>query len=254
MNSRPLLIRLATFLPLVATTLLIGQPTPPTDAAPTAHQIVANMQVRNRERAAALREYTSKRNYDLDYRGFPSGKHAAMTVSVHLVSPGNKDLEVVSESGSGLLRNRVLRPLLDSEREASHNNQNETALSEDNYAFAVAGEEQKDGRECFVLDVTPKRKNKFLYVGRVWIDKSDYAVVHISARPAKNPSFWITRVQIEHEYGKFGELWLPIRNRSDSATRFGGRAVLTIDYGNPQFNSNDSGLKPVQLRGVGNDN
>ena len=254
-SYRRQLFRLAAVLPVVAVSMLHGQDTRPAgDGAPTAHQIVSSMEEHNRQRAAALIEYTSKRNYDLDYRGFPSNKHADMTVSLHL-SPGGKDLEVVSESGSGMLRNRVLRPLLDSEREASHGgNRSETALSEANYEFSLVGQEQKDGRDCYVLDVTPKKKNKFLYVGRVWIDRTDYAVVHISAHPAKNPSFWITRVQIEHEYAKFGELWLPIRNLSDSSTRFGGRAVLTIDYGNPQFKPNDAEHNSNQFRGVGNDN
>jgi hypothetical protein len=220
-------------LPVVATTILGAQNEGPRgEQIPSTQDIVSRMQAENLKRATALREYVSERNYDLDYHGFPSNKHAVMTVKVHLTAPDKKELVVTSERGSGLLRNRVLRPLLDSEREgSSRENQNATALTEANYEFSFAGQEDKDGRHCYVLDVKPKKKNKFLYVGRIWIDSADYAVVHISAQPAKNPSFWITHVQIEHEYAKYGELWLPQRNHSVSSIRFGGRAVLAIDYG-----------------------
>jgi hypothetical protein len=38
-----------------------------------------------------------------------------------------------------------------------------------------------------------------------------------------------------HEYGKFGEFWLPVRNESVSQIRLGGKATLTIEYGNYQI-------------------
>jgi hypothetical protein len=186
----------------------------------------------NEKRAEALKSYTSQRTYDLDYSGFPSHKHAKMTVEVTFKSPNGKELKIVSEEGSELLRTRVLRKLVESEQEANdRNNKAATALTEENYEFIPSGSEQKDGRKCYVLNVKPRTKSKFLYDGRIWVDTEDFAVVHIEARPAKNPSFWIKRVDIEHQYGKFGSFWLPVNNRSDSSTRLGGHAVLAIDYG-----------------------
>ncbi len=197
-----------------------------------ASEIVAKMSSMNEQRAAALKNYTSQRTYELDYSGFPSHKHAKMTVDVSFNSPNGKQLKIVSEEGSELLRNRVLRKLVESEMEANdRSNKASTALTEENYEFTLSGSEQKDGRNCYVLSVKPKAKSKFLYDGRIWVDSEDFAVVHIEARPAKNPSFWIKRVDIEHQYGKFGFFWLPISNQSISSTRLGGRAVLTIDYG-----------------------
>ena len=77
----------------------------------------------------------------------------------------------------------------------------------------------------------PKQDNKFLYRGKVYIDAEDFAVTQIAVEPAKNPSFWIRKTQIDHVYKKTGQLWLPERNRSESKLRVGGTAVLTIDYG-----------------------
>ena len=58
----------------------------------------------------------------------------------------------------------------------------------------------------------------------------DFAVSRISAEPAKNPSFWISHTDIEHEYAKIGDFWLPAHNVSTSKLRFGGTAKLKIDY------------------------
>lgn len=73
-------------------------------------------------------------------------------------------------------------------------------------------------------------KSKLLYRGRIWVDAEDFAVVRIEAAPAKNPSFWTKETRIEQLYAKVGDFWLPVSNRSSSATRLGGHAEFTIDY------------------------
>jgi Outer membrane lipoprotein-sorting protein len=198
----------------------------------TASQIVAKMVSMNQQRADALKGFTSERTYELDYHGFPSHKEAKVVVDVDFKAPKDKQLKIVSEEGSELLRKHVLHKLVESELEASDRAAKEsTALTDANYEFSLVGREQKDGRDCYVLEVKPRTKSKFLYEGRVWVDAAEFAVVHIQARPAKNPSFWIKRTDIEHRYEKVGFFWLPASNRSTSSTRFGGHAILTIDYG-----------------------
>ncbi len=87
------------------------------------------------------------------------------------------------------------------------------------------GSESKDGRNCYVLEVTPKRKNKYLYNGKIWVDAKDFAVTHVEARPAVNPSFWISGTDIEHRYEKVGDFWLPQKPLRDQGShRRPGRA------------------------------
>jgi hypothetical protein len=195
-------------------------------------EIVSRMMSMNEKRAAALKGFTSERTYDLDYSGFPSHKHAKMVIDVTFKAPQDKQLNIVSEEGSELLRKHVLRKLVESELEANdRSSKASTALTNANYEFSLVGREEKDGRNCFILEVKPRAKSKFLYEGRVWVDVEEFAVVHIQARPAKNPSFWVNRAEIEHRYEKVGQFWLPVSNRSTSSTRLGGHATLAIDYG-----------------------
>ena len=66
----------------------------------------------------------------------------------------------------------------------------------------------------------------------MWVDATDFAVTRIDAEPAQNPSFWTKKSEIHHEYMKVQNFWLPRRNESVSYIRLGGRATLTIEYGN----------------------
>ena len=82
----------------------------------------------------------------------------------------------------------------------------------------------------YVLNVTPKTDEKYLYRGRIWVDATDFAVVRIEAAPAKSPSIWVKKTEIKHRYQKVESFWLPAENRTESAIRFGGRALLSIEY------------------------
>lgn len=190
-------------------------------------EVIKNLQEKNRERAEALRQFQSTRTYRIEYRGLPSNREAEMVVKMNYHSPDKKQFTIVSQSGSKFLIDHVFKKLLEGEQEASNSeNQRRTALSPENYDFQMDG---FDGRQ-YVLKVIPKSKNKYLYRGKIWVDAQDFAVTHIQAEPAKNPSFWIKQTDIEHKYTKVDDFWLPAENRSASTIRLGGRAVLTIEY------------------------
>jgi len=195
----------------------------------TVDEIVRKLVQQNERRAEELKGYTDRREYTVIYHGFPSMK-ASMTVDARYTAPSDKRFQIISESGSKLLANRVLKKLLESEQEAAKN-PGQTALSPANYTFSLLGERDIAGRRCYRMHVEPRKASKFLYRGTVFVDAQDYAVVQIEAEPAQNPSFWIRKTYIHHTYAKTGDFWLPEHNRSESSMRLGGTAVLTIDYG-----------------------
>lgn len=197
----------------------------------TAEQIVDNLVRRNLERAQALDGYQGTRVYRLEYHGFPGSRSAEMVVDARYKAPETKELTVRSETGSKLLIEKVLQKLLQTEKEAlSAENQARVALNNVNYNFTLTGYESMPTGPCYILAVEPRTNNKLLYRGRIWVDAEDFAVVRIEAAPAKNPSFWTKETRIEQVYAKVGKFWLPISNRSTSATRLGGHAYLSIDY------------------------
>jgi hypothetical protein len=202
-------------------------------SALTLEQVVSRLEERNQLRAQALKEFEGSRTYRLQYRGFPGSRDAEMQVEMRFQAPASKRFKVLSQTGSKLVIDRVLMKLLQSEQEAlDEDNGRRSALNRENYEFTSLGFEHHPDGDCYVLGVTPRTKSKFLYRGRIWVDAADFAVTHIEAEPAKNPSFWIKKTSIEHQYTKIGDFWLPAQNRTESLTRLGGKALLTIDYTN----------------------
>lgn len=195
----------------------------------TASQIVEQMGIHNRTRTESLKRYQSVRHYEVDYKGLAK-INAQMVVEANYDAVSGKTFRIVSQTGSKLLVDKVLKKLLESEKDAGQDKRS-TALTADNYRFHLVGVENILDRPAYVLEVEPLEPSKYLYRGRIWVDTADFAVVQINAAPAKSPSFWISSTAINHHYAKTGDFWLPAQNRSETKVRLGGTAVLTIDYG-----------------------
>jgi hypothetical protein len=204
------------------------------DASPTTAEIVQQLVARNEQRAQQLGSYTSRRHYHIAYHGFPHAAEADMVVNVTCDGPSSKHFEVVSESGSRLLLDHVLRKLLRTEQDSSRD-RTDSALTPANYSFNLLRTETDDGRLTWVLTVEPKSPRPLLYRGTIWVDAKDYAVVKVEGQPARSPSFWIRNTEIHHVYSKTGDFWLAQSNRTETKVRLGGVAVLTIEYGDYRF-------------------
>ena len=208
----------------------------PVEPQLTLSQVVEKLVQKNAERAKALESYRGKRVYELEYKGFPKTMDAEMIVEMTYTAPGRKEFKIVSEGGSKWIVKRVLKRLLDEETEAQGAaTRLSVELSPRNYEFTSL-EIQTGGGCAYVLGIQPKVANKYLYRGRIWVDDRDFAVCRIEAEPAKNPSMWITKTEIHHNYQKFEEFWLPVKNESISNLRLGGRATLTITYSDYEIN------------------
>lgn len=195
-----------------------------------AAQIVNQMQAHNQARNDELKIYRSLRHYTVEYKGFDRTVNATMEVEVAYDAASGKSFRIISQSGSKFLCDKVLKRAVDSEQEASRD-KSSTALTPANYTFQLLGSESLKGRPTYILDVDPIAANKFLYRGKIWVDAVDFALVKVDAEPAKNPSVWISRTEINFTNAKTGDFWLPEQNRSETRVRIGGTAVLTIDYG-----------------------
>ena len=200
----------------------------------SAAQIVERMQQHDKAQKEALKSYTAIRHYEVEYHGFFRRVAAKMDVEINYTVASGKSFRVISESGSHALCSMVLKRAVDSELEASRT-KDETALTEANYRFEFAGVDRLADRLAYVLNVEPITPSRFLYRGKIWVDAADFAVAKMEVRPAKNPSFWISRTLIHHLNERTGGFWLPEENHSETKVRIGGTAVMTINYGTYQI-------------------
>src|SRR5215470_15014043 len=209
----------------------LGAPLEPLRPGIGADQLFAELDAHNERRKSALQGYTAVRTYQvIDTKG---KVHAEEVGRMEFRAPDQKMFIVMSESGSGLIRHRALAPLIYSEIEAAAGKEHhDSSITPENYSLDLLGEQQVGSRRCFVARAIPKREDKYLFNGKLWIDVDDYAVVRIEGHPAKRPSFWIQRADFVREYQKIDGFWLPKRDETFVQVRLYGKKVLTITHQN----------------------
>jgi len=192
-------------------------------------QIFADLVRHNEARDAGLREYSVVRTYavtDLDGR-----VQAQETVRMDYVAPDRKKFVTIAEAGSAAVRHLALNRLMESEASAvAGQDHRDSSITPANYGFRALGEEDLGNHHCFVVEALPKRKDKYLFEGKLWIDSSEFAVVKIVGHPVRNPSFWITRADFVREYEKIGDFWLPASDETFVEVRIYGKRILSIKY------------------------
>jgi hypothetical protein len=216
---------------LALTTALAGSICVPLHAqAPGSEQILAELADRNQTRAGGLLEYTADRVYRVSD---PSGKiHAQIEGRMEFETPESKTFVTKSEEGSAIVRHLALKPLIASEINAARGkDRHDSAITAANYSLELIGEGEVRTHPCYVLRASPKRADRYLFEGKVWIDKQDFAVVRIEGHPAANLSFWIKRADFVRDYEKVAGFWLPLRDETVVQVRMYGKKILTIDHG-----------------------
>ena len=198
-------------------------------------QIFTELIAHNEARNAALLEYTALRTYQV--AGLEGKVHAVEIGRMEYRAPDKKTFVVTSEEGSGLIRHMALNPLIASEIAAAAGKEHhDSSITPANYTIDLVGEQQVGPYRCFVAQAIPKRRDKYLFEGKLWIDVQDYAVVRIEGHPAKKLSFWIERADFIRQYQKIDEFWLPQRDETFVQVRLYGKNVLTIDHNNYAVN------------------
>jgi hypothetical protein len=195
--------------------------TPPADAAiqPALERFLARAD-------EPLTQYRAIRRLEGHNARF--GKHGAIEAVTELHPGGRFTFEIVSETGSDYVRDKVLRPLLETEAKVlASGSAARSALTTDNYEIA-GGELAEPG--LVKLFAKPRRKDVSLIDGAVFVTSDDADLVRIEGRMAKNPSIWTTRVNLVRHYDRLGGVRVPVRLESTAQIRFAGESTLSMVY------------------------
>jgi len=216
----------------------------------TGDEVFSKLLEHNHLRDIQLQRYSALRTYEVTN---DKGKvHAKAVVLVQYQAPSTKTFTTASEEGSKIIRRLVFKGLMESEAEtAAGRSHRDSSIRPENYAFQLVGEEDVTGFHCFVVEATPKRHDKYLFEGTIWIDTQDFGIVQIAGHPAKNPSFWIKRVNFVRRYQKIEEFWLPLKDETVVDLKIHGRKILTIDHQNYAVNraEQEAVRTPANTRG-----
>lgn len=179
--------------------------------------------------------YQVIREYQL-FGANPSSADSAnsdVVAEVNFSPPGRKDYRIRKSMGSKR-GEQVVRRILEHEVEAASNGtQARAALSRDNYNFNYVGEATLDGQPCYVLELSPKRRETNLLSGKVWIDRRSFLVHQIEGEVAKTPSWWLKKVRVKLTFADLDGMWLQTGMEAVADVRVVGTHTLTsrvLDY------------------------
>jgi len=135
---------------------------------------------------------------------------------------------ITAEGGSSYIRSKVLRAVLDGEREVIAKGETaRSSLALVNYSFQANGID--DSGFANVL-LSPRRKERVLVKGMMALNVADGALVRLQGRLAKNPSFWLKNVDIVRIYERIGGTVVPVDLETKAQVRFLGNATLHMTY------------------------
>ena len=136
--------------------------------------------------------------------------------------------EVTAEGGSGYIRSKVLKAVLDGERDVIAKGETaRSSLAPSNYTFQANGIDA-DGLANVLL--SPRRKERVLVSGMMALNASDGALVRLQGRLAKSPSFWVKNVDIVRTYERMDGNVVPVALETKAQVRFLGEATLRMTY------------------------
>jgi len=190
---------------------------------PTLKTIIACMTRARDENQGRFRPYVVTRDYKLSDRERSKTK-AQVFAEVSFVPPNFKKYAIQQTSGIGL-GEIIVRRMLASEAEIARE-YGSTDISPDNYDFRFLREEEASGQRCYVLELVPRRKDKHLLRGKIWVDAKTYLIHRTEGEPAKTPSWWLRDVRIAFLYGDVGGMWLQTALEATASVRILGQYTM----------------------------
>lgn len=196
-----------------------------TGGIPAVETIVTRMSEARAENRTRLRPYKVTREYKLFGKEKQKPK-SEIVADLSFVPPNVKKFTIQSTSGAKALGERIVRQMLEGEATAVEQ-YGSTDISAANYDFRLVGEEEINGQHCYVLDLVPKRKDKNLLRGSIWVDARTYMLHRFDGEPAKAPSWWLKEPHIAFIYGDVSGMWLQTGSESRANVRIFGPYTMT---------------------------
>jgi Outer membrane lipoprotein-sorting protein len=190
---------------------------------PNVSNIVEAMLRALQENKARVKPFTVRRGYLLLDK--QEQQKAQVVANISVLPPDFKEYQI--ESSSGGMGEKVLRDILSKETEQPQPKDAERQeLSRNNYEFKLLSEEYVDGQRCYLLSLNPRREEKDLLRGKIWVDAETYNIRRIEGSPVKSPSWWIHDLTILMSFAEVDGMWLRTSTHAVANIRFKGKYVM----------------------------
>jgi hypothetical protein len=200
----------------------------PANDLPPLETILQRMRAHDDWQQRHLLEYQVQRTFYASNLRFKL--ESTLEVRTSFRKPNSFGSEVLRSEGSTVIREKVFDKILEAEDDARTKESAHTAITAANYNFTALAQEDCDGRTCYRLKITSKRKDRFNIDGEIWVDAEDGAIARIHGVPAKRPSFWTLHTEIDRRYKRINGFWLFDIMESSSDIFIGGHSTLKVNH------------------------
>jgi hypothetical protein len=135
---------------------------------------------------AQSRPYEVMREYKV-FRGDDKQPTSEVMAQINFVPPDMKTYKITQARGNSR-GEKMVREILDRETESAKKGLG-SEINRPNYNFVFLRQEQFGLVPDYVLRIVPRRKDKYLLRGQIWVDAGTFHVRRIEGVPAKRPSF-----------------------------------------------------------------
>jgi hypothetical protein len=187
-------------------------------APPNLSSILDSLERIEEQNPAQSRPYEVTREYKVFHADEPE-PISDVTAQIRFSPPDTKTFTITSAQGNPRGK-QIVSAVLEQEvisAEEGHTRD----ISRFNYDFVFL-REQNLGVTEYVLHITPKRKEKGLLLGDIWVDAKSYRIRQIIGVPLKTPSFWIKDLHLTVQFASVNEMWLPVSVHAIATVRFVG--------------------------------
>jgi hypothetical protein len=208
---------------LLATLASSSQVTSSPAEMPDLNLILERMEdILHRDPAQSL-PYEVTREYKV-FRGYDKQSTSEVTAQINFVPPDVKTYRIIQASGNSS-GERMVCELLDSETDSARKKR-DSEISRANYDFVLLRRQNFGVVPEYVLGIFPKRKEKYLLRGQIWVDANTFRIRRIEGVPARSPSFWLKDIHITLQFEQLGNMWVPVTFDGIATVRLLGQYTL----------------------------
>jgi hypothetical protein len=176
--------------------------------------------------AASTPPYVALRR--LEARTERNGKFAWMDVRTTLSAAGRLTYEILAEGGSTQIRDRALVAALKREQESLAKGIPVHVPS--HLAGYECADASPDGDGLVRVALLPRQPNRQLVNAMLTLEPASGRLVRVAGQLARNPSFWVSDVQVEWHYLRIGDAVLPEAVHARAKVKFVGPSTFDMTY------------------------
>jgi hypothetical protein len=196
-------------------------------AHPDLNLILQSLERVEQQNPARSRPHEVTRQYQA-FRADDKRASAEVTAQIRFTPPSSKTFRIVQASGNSR-GEKIVRDLLEQETEPAREGHTRD-VNRTNYDFVFLRQENFGLVPEYVLRIIPKRRERGLILGQIWVDAKTFRIRRIEGVPAKSPSIWIKESFITLQFAEVNEMWISVSLDAIATVRLLGRYTLTGLY------------------------